>query len=620
MSRLTEHQVDQIRAAIDMDDLLEHYGSSIDNTGRPDGKALCIFHDESTPSLSVEREKKLIHCFGCEVEGDAFEVVMAKEQLGWRDAADWLADRYRVDTGADDSPAADPLPPLAAEWTEEALARLHELRGWTPEAIRRLGLRIEHGRVAIPLTDAAGQQVGVTRYQPNPARLGPKEPKMMAAKGTPRGLFPAPERVTGDPLWIVEGEPDAITATSIGLPAVAVPGAQGWDSDWAARFRDRRVVVCCDCDQVGRKLARQVADDLQGAAREVRLVDLDPKRTDGYDLSDALRERQGDHGELRGHLRRLAEKAEIVKPADPAAHFGAQRLSEWQEIMLRRVLRQEPPEAAPIPLPFAELNEAMDGGFRPGQVITLAGYSGHGKSLVADMLLDTATEHGRTGHLYMTEMSLADRGDRYLARNSGVPFSEYRALWRKDLSPGHLQAAEDAIKGMRWPATLISGWNAERICEDILRCGWGIAVVDHIHDLRYRDQSELNDAVHLFAETARESTRNGPGTVVVLLSQLNRDQMSGGRDNRRPKPAMHVLKGTGAIQEVSDEVIFAWLEDDAEGVATDEGAVWTAKGRNNGTGSVAVELNVDSMKLEPQNAWTANGGFAHDPDRDQEAA
>jgi DNA primase len=39
----------------------------------------CPWHEDSTPSLSVDQEKGLYNCFGCGESGDAFDLVMKEE-------------------------------------------------------------------------------------------------------------------------------------------------------------------------------------------------------------------------------------------------------------------------------------------------------------------------------------------------------------------------------------------------------------------------------------------------------------------------------------------------------------------------------------------------------------
>jgi DNA primase len=57
---------------------------------------LCPFHDEKTPSFSVNPADKLFYCFGCGKGGDVISFVRETEQLDFAQAVEWLAERYRV--------------------------------------------------------------------------------------------------------------------------------------------------------------------------------------------------------------------------------------------------------------------------------------------------------------------------------------------------------------------------------------------------------------------------------------------------------------------------------------------------------------------------------------------
>jgi DNA primase len=58
---------------------------------------LCPFHEERTPSFSVDPQEKLYHCFGCGVGGDVIKFVEEKEGLGFAEAVEMLADRFGVE-------------------------------------------------------------------------------------------------------------------------------------------------------------------------------------------------------------------------------------------------------------------------------------------------------------------------------------------------------------------------------------------------------------------------------------------------------------------------------------------------------------------------------------------
>src|SRR5437763_1896468 len=56
----------------------------------------CPFHEERTPSFSVNSTDKLYYCFGCGAKGDLITFVRETEQLDFAGAIEWLADRFNV--------------------------------------------------------------------------------------------------------------------------------------------------------------------------------------------------------------------------------------------------------------------------------------------------------------------------------------------------------------------------------------------------------------------------------------------------------------------------------------------------------------------------------------------
>src|SRR4051812_5859366 len=71
--------------------------SDLRRAGAGSWKGLCPFHDERTPSFSVNAEKKVYYCFGCQESGDAIKFVEATEGLDFREAVEALAERYNVE-------------------------------------------------------------------------------------------------------------------------------------------------------------------------------------------------------------------------------------------------------------------------------------------------------------------------------------------------------------------------------------------------------------------------------------------------------------------------------------------------------------------------------------------
>ena len=53
--------------------------------------ALCPFHNEKTPSFSVQDDKGFYHCFGCGKHGDIFNFVMEIDNLDFKEALKYLS-------------------------------------------------------------------------------------------------------------------------------------------------------------------------------------------------------------------------------------------------------------------------------------------------------------------------------------------------------------------------------------------------------------------------------------------------------------------------------------------------------------------------------------------------
>jgi DNA primase len=94
-ARYTQDSIERLRAAVDVVELIG---------GRTDLRrvgsrwvGLCPFHEERTPSFSVDAGKGVYHCFGCGVGGDAIGFVQETEALPFVEAVELLAERYDVE-------------------------------------------------------------------------------------------------------------------------------------------------------------------------------------------------------------------------------------------------------------------------------------------------------------------------------------------------------------------------------------------------------------------------------------------------------------------------------------------------------------------------------------------
>lgn len=95
MALISHDSLDRVKQAADIVEVVSAHTDLRRQGARYVG--LCPFHEERTPSFSVEPQEKLYHCFGCGVGGDVIKFVEEKEGLGFSDAVELLADRYGVE-------------------------------------------------------------------------------------------------------------------------------------------------------------------------------------------------------------------------------------------------------------------------------------------------------------------------------------------------------------------------------------------------------------------------------------------------------------------------------------------------------------------------------------------
>ncbi|MFY9142146.1 DNA primase [Sulfuricurvum sp.] len=86
---ITQDSIEALKARLDIVDVVGSYielkraGSSF--------KAPCPFHDEKSPSFTVNPSRQKYHCFGCGAGGDSINFVMEYEKLSYPEAIEKLA-------------------------------------------------------------------------------------------------------------------------------------------------------------------------------------------------------------------------------------------------------------------------------------------------------------------------------------------------------------------------------------------------------------------------------------------------------------------------------------------------------------------------------------------------
>ena len=103
MARIAQSSIEQVVAAADMVEVVGQYTDLKKAGANFSGR--CPFHEERTPSFSVNPSEKLYYCFGCGAGGNLIGFVMAKENLDFPGAVEYLADKYGIALEFDESSA-----------------------------------------------------------------------------------------------------------------------------------------------------------------------------------------------------------------------------------------------------------------------------------------------------------------------------------------------------------------------------------------------------------------------------------------------------------------------------------------------------------------------------------
>ena len=81
--------IDRVREATDLVELISEV-TKVKRSGRS-YMAVCPFHEEKTPSMSIDRARGLYHCFGCGKGGDVFTFIEETQRVDFPEAVEMLA-------------------------------------------------------------------------------------------------------------------------------------------------------------------------------------------------------------------------------------------------------------------------------------------------------------------------------------------------------------------------------------------------------------------------------------------------------------------------------------------------------------------------------------------------
>jgi DNA primase len=367
----TRDSIDRVREAVDMVALV---GTRTD-LRRVGSRwvGLCPFHDERTPSFSVNADQKLYYCFGCGAKGDAIGFVRETEALDFPGAVELLAERTGVELEREEEDpraeerrrrrerllsllersarfyatylwesAEDTLRAFDVGYAPKAWDRVitgAQRDGFRPDELVAVGLAQRRrdgtgiydrfrGRIMFPLADARGRVLGFGARALADDAAGPKY--LNTAEGElyhkGRQLFgihlARGEAARAGRVVVVEGYTDVLALHQAGVrESVAIMGTALTQEQLAELSRAAgTILLALDADRSGQEAMLRAARGAEDRGVELRVVEM-PEGADPADLvasegADAFGERLSRAGSvLEFQVRRVLADSDLETPA-----------------------------------------------------------------------------------------------------------------------------------------------------------------------------------------------------------------------------------------------------------------------------------------------------------------
>jgi hypothetical protein len=470
--------------------------------------ARCPFHDDKSPSMSVNTDKGLWFCHACGFGGTVIDMHMRRHGLSCKDALAQLAEGAGLRDDMADKPQK-----VATYIYRDSLAR----------EVMRVD-RIETGK------DKKFRQ-----YTVDPAGQ-----EHNGIDGVARVLFRMERWAGKAQVALCEGEKCVAALESIGIDATTNPGgSSNWKDAYAQYLVGKHVEVWPDNDAPGDKWLAAVLKSLEGKVAALRIMRVPDPYNDVADLVIA----QGQEYATET-IMRLADQTPWI---DKGVDLPLLSSREAFDIYRRRVM-----EAKDSAIDLGRWLPSLKSWSRPlmpGDMMVIQADTGVGKTA---LLLNLAySQRPLPCILFEIELSECALVERFIARDLGMETLEVeRAVER-----GH----EFDVSG--WSNVYLcpeSKLDAEKMGDIIERSELKIGrrpalvLVDYIGLMdgpggkRYERMSTIAEELKRLARSTR--------TVICVASQV-------ARDKDRTEINLHDAKDSGSIESSAQLVIGAWRPD-----------------------------------------------------------
>lgn len=510
---------DEIIAAFPLAETMEKDGVKLIGAGNAK-MALCQFHEEKSPSMSVNVEKGLFYCFGCSAGGSII---------------DYLARRQG-------KPA------------ESVIKELSEQLGRTGPRSGNTGGTPGKVVAAYVYRSATGLEIyQVLRYEPKTFKQQKWTGKEWAwgMEGVQRVLYNLPEILAAGekPVVICEGEKDADNLTRLGWIATTnVGGSSTWMTGYSESLKGRTVVVCGDNDEPGRKHVAAIIEALDGKCSSLRHVVVPSPHKD---VSDYLA-MYGSPDAKKEAFNELFSKAAVMVSGSTVPILSMSEMEARYEAVLSRNDEGCYSFKSWLPSFGHRIRPSM-----PGDIICFVASTGAGKT----SLLQNMAWRAAPLPCLLFEMELADSitFERFVAGTMGMRQNEVEEAYKSGNKP--------AWRDSGWLSNIFvcpsSGLTAKGIETIVGRAELKMGVkpvlvlIDYVQLVQGIGKGRYEQITSVMSDL--KSMAKNTGTIVVVASQVQRKDkqssaavgLSDGKDSGQIEnsAALHI----GAWRDPNDE-------------------------------------------------------------------
>ena len=425
-------------------ELIDRLPEYLNATGRSTTKKFrCInpAHKDNTPSMSYDEKHKKVHCFGCGVNYDIFDVIGLDNNIAPGDKTSFpekynlACDYFNIKgTPYEERPEKKKPAPEEKDYTEyflqahKAINQTTYHRGLNAETLNRFNIGFDpvwkhpkrysdtlSPRLIIP----TGKSSYTARFAAEGDFIGYTGQKMNKAKVGNSQIFNVPALGSEDkPVFIVEGELDAMSIEQSGYPAVGTGSISNISLflDTVKQNRPKQPLIIA-LDNESNENTRKAEEELM---KGLEKLGVSSYRLNFYGkYKDANEFLQAEPESLRQALQSAADEIESICQGEAQqareAYIKEVCTASYLDCFVNDIAASVNTPA--IPTGFKALDSILDGGLYAG-LYTLGAITSLGKTTFLLQMADQIAQQGDDVLIFSLEMARTELMSKSISRHT----------------------------------------------------------------------------------------------------------------------------------------------------------------------------------------------------------